>query len=487
VRMQVQQAQLPSRVIFRLPADIQPVGLRIRMPGQQGDIEINGMDFGNYHWGPADIHGSFKMSADTGTVEVDDRDINIHAAGRNPYFSSVGSLEYVYGYLATRAAVIRAAVFLVSLLAFFAVIALLRKKGRIDQKAGLSILRLAVFYCVCILLLIPSVYTILNVSNLSKMPVFVTFEKKPDIPRFAWNKPADLLKNVYSYFSKSYAFRDLFIRWYCTLSVRLLDESPVPTVIAGKDGWLFVNMADSLDNHRGIKPLNQQELEDIKLKWTYIKNYLDSKGIYLLLVVAPDKESVYPEFLPARLGPFADNTRLDQVIAEIRTIPGLQYVDLRSTLISAKGQYPLYYKNDSHWNNLGVFIGYQEIARRLAPSFGAVYVPEIEEVVTKEYIHGGTDLPRMMIMSGEFPYSQVELTVQPQNAEKITIPSLLIFGDSFSRDMEPFLKDYFTTVVSAGVQQRFDSAIVERENPGAVIFVMVERSGGSNLLPEKLK
>ena len=484
--VQAQQSNLPSKVAFQLPADTQLVGLKIGMPEQKGDIRIRGMDFGDYHWSPLGIEGSFMMSADVEMVEADDRSINIHATGHNPSFSSPGSLEYVYGYLATRAATIRAAVFLISLLVFFAVVTLLHKRRYMDQKAALSILRSTVFFCVCVLLLIPSVYTVLNILNQGKMPVFAASavnEKKPDIPQFSWDTPEVFLESVEPYYSKTYALRHLFIRWYCTSSIRLLDESPVPIVVAGKDGWLFVDLNGSLDDHRGMGQLNQRQLNDTKLKWTYIKNYLDSKGIYLLVVFAPDKETVYPEFLPARLGPFIENTRLNQVIAEISTIPGMEYVDLRSTLKSAKGQYPLFYKVNSHWNALGAFIGYQEVLSHLAVRFEEVDVPKIESVTTKEYVHYGGDLPPMMIMSGEYPESRVELTLQPHGSSKIGVPSLLVFQDSFGNTMLPYFKQDFETVVSAGQGHRFDTEIVEREQPDAVIFIMVERGGGINLLP----
>jgi alginate O-acetyltransferase complex protein AlgJ len=488
--VQAQQSNLPSKLVFQLPADIQLSGLKFDMPQQQGDITISGMDFGDYHWSPLDIEGSFMMNADIGMVEADEHSIDIHATGNNPSFSSVGSLEYVYSYLTTKAVAIRAAVFLVSLLVFFVVVTLLNKRRYIDQKAALTILRSTVFFSVCILLLIPSAYTVLTMLNQGKTPIFAAStvnEKKPDIPQFSWDAPDAFLRDVELYFSKTYALRHLFIRWHCTLSTRLLGESPVPMVIAGKDGWLFGDLDGSLDDHRGMEQLNEQELNDIKLKWTYIKNYLDSKGVYLLVVFAPDKETIYPEYLPARLGPFVESTRLDQVIAEISTIPGLEYVDLRGTLKSAKEQGLLYYNVNSHWTALGAFIGYQELLSHLGVRFDEVNVPGIESVTTEKYAHCLGGYPQMMIMSGEYPDNQVQLTVQTRSSSKIRAPSLLIFHDSFANAMLPYFEQDFETVVSAGLWHRFDTQMVEREQPDAVIFIMVERGSGENLLPTELK
>jgi hypothetical protein len=42
-------------------------------------------------------------------------------------------------------------------------------------------------------------------------------------------------------------------------------------------------------------------------------------------------------------------------------------------------------------------------------------------------------------------------------------------------------------VVLAGESRRFDTGMVEREQPDAVIFIMVERSAGRHLLPTELE
>ena len=477
IRMQVQLSQLPTRVVCQLPADTKPLAISIALHDQQGDIEIGGMDFGYYHYSAADIKGSFIGNAHIGEMTVDGQVLRVRASGPDPYLNSMGSLDYIYGYLATRAVVTRAAAFVMTLFAFFTIIALLANRRRIDHEVALSICQTIVFYTLCLLLLIPFAYTILNRINAVSLPTFDTAETKPDFPKFTWDTPANFLNKSITYFDKAYAFRDLLIRWNGTFNIRVLDESPLATLISGKDGRIYVNMNGSLDDHIGLKRLSPKELGEINRQISGIKSYLDKKGIYLLVVFAPDMESIYPEFMPERYGPLVKNTSLDQVISELKTIPGLEYIDLRDTVRSAKEPYELFNKHDSHWNQLGGFYGYREIAQKLSTQFKQVPVPAIEDVKAEDYFHGvnANGLSRMLIMNGEFSDSYIELSTQPQNKEKIATPSLLIFRDSFYNRLAPFFQNYFQTVVAASSDTLFNTDLVEREQPDAVIIIRVER------------
>jgi len=318
--VKVFQPQVPSSVVFHLPADIQPTTLTISLPSFDGNIEIQSIDFGFYHWGPIDIAGSFRMSTDIGKVWVNNESLYIRSIGPNPFFTSAGVLDYVYSRLAIRAVAIRAVVFLMSLLVFLFTIILSTKVKHIDSVSASNMVRMTVFYSTCILLLLPSIFTVLNALNLSRMPVLTTNaanEKKPDPLQFSLKKPADFLRRVDPYFRMTYSFRYLLIRWYCGLNVGALNESPVPICVKGKDGWLYANMYQSLDDMIGLKRLNQYELKNVRARYTNIKKYLDNKGIYFLIVFAPSQATVYPEYLPASLSPLSENTCLDQVINEI--------------------------------------------------------------------------------------------------------------------------------------------------------------------------
>ncbi|MCK7576286.1 MAG: hypothetical protein MZV65_35105 [Chromatiales bacterium] len=77
--------------------------------------------------------------------------------------------------------------------------------------------------------------------------------------------------------------------------------------------------------------------------------------------VVPNKSSVYTEYLPTWAQPVPDNPisrMLEQVGSSI-------YVDSLPSLLDAKTRFsaPLYYRTDSHWNALGAWIAYRDLAQ----------------------------------------------------------------------------------------------------------------------------
>ncbi len=57
---------------------------------------------------------------------------------------------------------------------------------------------------------------------------------------------------------------------------------------------------------------------------------------------------------------------------------------------------------------------------------------------------------------------------------KSELPRAIMFGDSFSEGMWPFLSEYFSRIVY--FQKAFDCRIVEAEHPDIVIEEIVERA-----------
>jgi hypothetical protein len=86
-------------------------------------------------------------------------------------------------------------------------------------------------------------------------------------------------------------------------------------------------------------------------------------------VIAPNKETIYPDFMPdgfERLGP----TRLDQLAAHLAQSSDLPFLDLREPLARARAQDGpqdhLYLEEGTHWNARGCLVAYQAILGRLA-------------------------------------------------------------------------------------------------------------------------
>ena len=139
-----------------------------------------------------------------------------------------------------------------------------------------------------------------------------------------------------------------------------------PRYLVGKEGWFFHRSADdALAQARGVSLFTPLELERW-IGWMEARqSWLAERGIEFLVVIAPGKQSIYPEFLPDwanQVGP----TRYDQIVARLRRGSSFELLDLHGPLLRAKASERLYFRSDGHWNDLGAFVAYRAIAEWIA-------------------------------------------------------------------------------------------------------------------------
>jgi alginate O-acetyltransferase complex protein AlgJ len=304
-----------------------------------------------------------------------------------------------------------------------------------------------------------------------------------DPPSLALTDLRRLIPSTESYLSDRFGLRTTLIRWNSILRISLLGVSPIPSVVVGKDGWLFYRsevLADgnSLNDHRGTIPLSDSELAKL---WKRIQDnhrVFSQMGLPYLVVIAPNKHTLYSEYLPNQMCPFRSPTRLQQFSDFLSRQPSARslVLDLRGPLLEAKAKHPVYWKTDSHWNSYGAYIGYREIMERLwiydselAP------LPLRDDRVTVAQSPKGGDLTQMLLMQDRMPEpydTQLELAQPSLWKSKRT---LLLRHDSFGDGLYPFLNVHFEALRNIAPFAPFPFAQIAAERPVAVIHVFAER------------
>lgn len=223
-------------------------------------------------------------------------------------------------------------------------------------------------------------------------------------------------------------------------ALAILGESGSPQVIRGREGFLF--FADTLYT----KPLTAQELSALTDKLTALDQALSADGRGLIILIAPDKASVYPEMLPLHVLPQQPDL-LQQVNASLEDA-GLTVLDAQGLLTAHKREGLLYFRGDSHWNARGARIVYQELIRLTgteAPDYAdAPLLPDKAGDLTL-LCQPGTP-PTEPDASPDIPHTY--RTTRPmrtaddariQTTSSTTELSILVIRDSFGRSLLPYL------------------------------------------------
>ncbi len=168
----------------------------------------------------------------------------------------------------------------------------------------------------------------------------------------------DYFTELDDYLSTSFNFRSQLISANATIMEQVFSTSSASNVIVGKDDWLF--FADTLDDYNSENVLSDDEIDDIVKTLDLVNEYWELQGSEFLFTIAPNKNSIYPEYMPDNyIG--SDEPNNAEKLGE--AIGDEYYLDMFEVL--RDNEEILYLKRDSHWNNLGAYIGFEAILEAL--------------------------------------------------------------------------------------------------------------------------
>lgn len=256
-------------------------------------------------------------------------------------------------------------------------------------------------------------------------------------------------------------------------------------VIVGYDGYMFYG--DTTDDFLGNGFLHgtvyKRALETLKSA----NDWAESHGKKFYLVIAPNKNTVYPDYMPEGYT-MASYRRYDQFI-DLITDAGITAIDLRGAMAQSVKNSPqknLYYKYDTHWNNHAGFIAYTETMKMIQKDYPNVVIHQkseyqinyIETYMKDQAYYLGyysyfkdygpvytlksnktatlvNYVPRQGWGQFAFAYECTSgkdkgfcdklYWLQYKNEYNTNAPNIYVLRDSYSIAMIPFLKDSFYT------------------------------------------
>jgi hypothetical protein len=317
--------------------------------------------------------------------------------------------------------------------------------------------------------------------------------------RPSWDSLAAFPAGYEEYVGKNLPFRRSLIRWHSRLKLAWLGTSSSAQVVVGTGGWLFYTQRPIAERNPG--PFSPAELACWQRVLEERHHWLAARGSRYLFVLAPDKQTIYPEYLPASLRPRSAVSRQDQLLEHLRSYTPVATLDLRSALRQARLHEELYDRTDSHWNERGAFVAYREIMQVLCGWFPVLRPPLARDAFESVEIElPGGDLARMLQLERWLRERHLALAPRApcqarRTGEKVPmraayqLPHLepvatacaaappvraLVLQDSFGTALVSLLPEHFSRTVFVP-SYLLDPEIVERERPQVVIQLMVER------------
>ena len=304
------------------------------------------------------------------------------------------------------------------------------------------------------------------------------------------------------YYSDHFGLRGLLFSGYRELKFALGDQ-PSEEVVVGKNGWLFLGkrrakkFLDPVGFARNERLFSRHQLNTMARFYENISQKVRKRGAFYLLVIVPGKSSIYFDEMPDYIEKIRPESATDQFVAYLRQHTDVSILDLRTTLLKAKGSRQLYYKVDTHWNHYGANVAQFEIMQLLARHFPGQIIPELFSM--REEIQTGGDLGNLAAVGALKHYEDVmPQPLFPGSCDPVIERSggrgqtrvmethckagsltLLVSRDSFFSALEPYFARKFKDAVF--VWDKPNSSTVEQYLRTSSPDVFIEQWAERNL------
>ena len=223
-----------------------------------------------------------------------------------------------------------------------------------------------------------------------------------------------------------------------------------------KGGFFTRNLYKSSEDGNTIADFEGKELfseaEKKQMKETLLQtqNELQKRGIDFYLFIAPNKESIYYEDVPS-VYKHAKFSRTDLLVQYFQNNE-INVVYPKAELDGMKkGQYPLYFYYDTHWNQIGAYIGTNSLLSYMGLPISTLSNDDLfsKSLTGNYHIGANDDLAKIIglrktVFNDENEYSikgtqKIDWNLYEKEQESTE-------GDSFRSAMLPLLSEEFSKV-----------------------------------------
>ncbi len=181
---------------------------------------------------------------------------------------------------------------------------------------------------------------------------------------------------TFNTFSKSYYCDGALNEMIDNIKYILFDNIGSDDIILGDNNFLFdagseENGYNYLRDYIGDSELSQSELVAIESIISLRKTAYENRGVDYLLVIVPNSQTVYSDYMPAYMGELSQNTRLAQLTKYLEECGCDYFLNATQPMMTAKGYGKLLYNNtENSLNSLGEWYLYDAVRQKLEQLYG---------------------------------------------------------------------------------------------------------------------
>ena len=264
-------------------------------------------------------------------------------------------------------------------------------------------------------------------------------------------------------------------------------EGPIdfPTVVQGIDGWLYYGT----DFRHACNPVLTAPV--IAQRFQQISKIMQRAGKQFVMMIAPDKSDIYPEYLPAAdRGATCTSKAQAALWAALAANPPAGYQDLHAAFEAAKAKDPgtlLYRKLDTHWNGVGAMIYGKVLADSLDPTlWPTVQVTPLGDSTSHADLEAllgqrNTEQAPLFYVTRPGVVSKISTLSQLVNTTTgapLIAPKTLFISDSFTDSSRFAINPLFAQagfINSSAASTAFDELVQSIKSAQIVVLEIVER------------
>lgn len=282
------------------------------------------------------------------------------------------------------------------------------------------------------------------------------------LPDFSANNLIDpaFYSNIEKYYNDQFVYRGELIKAKSLIDYYVFNTSITSKVYIGTNEWLYLR--EELPDYIKDGCSARDDMRGLARQISRMETILLKKGKKLIFIVPPNKSTIYPEYVGLPHSYTGCKSKYEYLLEAFKQYPVKGFIRLDDTLLQAKKEKQLYYKDDTHWNVNGAMVASIKILKYLRPLSWDKDLPEVE--VIKEYKAG--DLANMMSINLgtkesvakhiNFTFKIDKKTLEPEDQIH---PKFEFKSESFSNELIPrtiILQDSFMSLPLEFIKGSFE-------------------------------